>query len=254
VQYLTGAEPLFIEGPDQGCLLLHGAGGGTTWDLKEFAQKLHADTNMTVYIPALTGFGTKPEDLLGIKFTDWWNDAQKGLEKLSNSYETLYVVGHSMGGLLTLLLATEYPEIRAVVTWAAPLNIKNRLLKFLPLLIKTPLLNKLIPNKIESPAPKYLIEQGWIGYNWIPPDVGLAVVEGLKRLKIAVSKITCPTFLIQGTNDEMVGQRSAEQIYEKINSSDKKKWYIEGATHPIMNNLEFKDELFKQTIAFLKSH
>lgn len=43
-EYLKGAEPLFIKGTRTGCLLLHGAGGGTAWDLKEFADALHMKT------------------------------------------------------------------------------------------------------------------------------------------------------------------------------------------------------------------
>ena len=39
--YLPGAEPLFLKGSKIGCLLLHGAGGGTAWDLKEVAHYLH---------------------------------------------------------------------------------------------------------------------------------------------------------------------------------------------------------------------
>lgn len=37
VQYLKGAEPLFLEGwgegADTGCLVLHNTGGGSTWDI-----------------------------------------------------------------------------------------------------------------------------------------------------------------------------------------------------------------------------
>ena len=81
-KYMEGAEPLFIKGNTIGCLLLHGAGGGTAWDLKEFAGVLHEETGMTIWLPALRGFGTTPEDLYEVKFEDWVTNANEGVDKL----------------------------------------------------------------------------------------------------------------------------------------------------------------------------
>ena len=252
IQYLEGAEPLFIKGSNIGCLLLHGAGGGTTWDLKEFAHTFHSETGATIRLPALKGFGTRPEDLYDVTFTDWLNDAKEGVQKLTLDCNQIFVVGHSMGGLLTLLLASEQKNVNAIVTWAAPYNVRYRQLKLLPIISKIPLIKRLIPEKFPSPAPEELKEKGWIGYDWIPSSLGMIFIEGLKRMKQALPKVTCPAFIIQGTNDESVSDDSAKKIYQMINSSTKELWYVEGAPHPLMNDETYKKELFIRTISFLE--
>jgi len=123
--HIPGAEPLFIEGNTRGCLLLHGGGGGSAWDLKVFANILHEKTGMTVWLPSLTGFGTRPEDLFGVTLDEWLSDAHSGLEMLLETCQQLYIVGHSLGGLLALLTASERSEVNGLVTWAAPYAIQS---------------------------------------------------------------------------------------------------------------------------------
>lgn len=252
--YLEGAEPLFIKGNKQGCLLLHGAGGGTAWDLKEFAGVLHEKTGMTIWLPALKGFGTTPEDLYEVAFDDWLINSKDGVEKLQESCTGICIVGHSMGGLLALLLASEQEKIDAIVTWAAPFGVQSRLLPVLPIITKIPLLRRAVPEKVATPVPDWLREQGWIGYDWIPTSLGLSAIEGMKRLRMALKDVTCPVLLVQGSMDQSVSKDSAKKIYNKISSEKKEIWIIEGADHPIMNEIEYKDELFSRTISFLENY
>lgn len=251
--YLPGAEPLYIEGNSSGCLLLHGAGGGTAWDLKEFAHLLHERMGMTIWLPSLTGFGTKPEDLLQVTFDDWLNDAHSGLDRLLETCERLFVIGHSAGGVMTLLTASQRKEVNGVVTWAAPYNVQTRLLSVLPILSKIPLVRGAIPKIHESTAPEWLKERGWVGYDWIPTRIGLAMYEGLKQLKKSLNKVNCPALLIQGTKDRDITRDSAEKIFEKLASERKEIHLIEGAHHPMMNEDKYKGELFTCTIKFLES-
>lgn len=251
--YLPGAEPLYIEGNSSGCLLLHGAGGGTAWDQKEFAQQLHEQTGMTIWLPSLTGFGTKPEDLIGVTLDDWLNDAYSGLDRLRTTSEQVFIVGHSAGGVLALLTASEREEVKGLVTWSAPYGIKMKLLNLLPTIQKIPLLRRAIPEMHDSTAPNWLKEQGWVGYEQIPTSIGLVMLEGLKRLKAALNKVRCPALLIQGTEDENVTKDSAEKILEGLASERKEMILIQGAHHPMMNEEKYKGELFTRTIKFLSS-
>ena len=252
--YLEGAESLFIKGNKRGCLLLHGAGGGTTWDLKEFASVLHEKTEMTIWLPALKGFGTTPENLYEITFDDWVNNSIEGVEKLLETCSQICIVGHSMGGLLTLLLASKRIDIDTIVTWAAPYGIQNRLLSLLPVISRIPLLRRIIPEKYPTPIPDWLREQGWIGYDWIPTSLGKEALEGMKRLRKCLGDVKCPILLIQGSIDSSISKDSARKIYNRISSEEKEMWIIEGADHPIMNQEEYKEDLFSRTIAFLETH
>ncbi|MHA2209514.1 MAG: alpha/beta hydrolase [Candidatus Thorarchaeota archaeon] len=250
--YIPGAEPLFIDGSERGCLLLHGGGGGTTWDLKEFANLLHAETGMTVWLPALTGYGTKPEDLYEVTFDEWLSDAHNGLDRLLENCENACVVGHSAGGLISLILASERADVSALVTWAAPFSVRSRLLLLLPVISRIPLLRRVIPEKHPTGIPKWLREQGWVGYDWIPPSIGLTVRDGMKRLGKSLGKITCPALIIQGSEDGAVTEGSPRRIFEGLASEKKDIWIIEGAGHPMMNDERYKESLFTRTIAFLR--
>ncbi|RDE11553.1 MAG: hypothetical protein C4K48_11365 [Candidatus Thorarchaeota archaeon] len=250
--YLVGAEPLYIEGEARGCLLLHGAGGGTAWDLKEFAHLLHEKTGMTVWLPSLTGFGTRPEDLFDVTLDDWLRDATSGLERLLETCERVFIMGHSAGGVLALLTASERMEVGGVVTWATPYDVATRLLYVLPTLSKIPLLRRAIPKTHETSIPKWLRERGWIGYDWIPTNIGLVMFDALSRLKKALSDVSCSALIIQGTADGAVTRNSAEKIFRAIASERKEIHLIEGAHHPMMNEDKYKEELFSRTIEFLQ--
>ncbi len=249
--YLQGAEPLFLEGSKIGCLLLHGAGGGTAWDLKEIAHHLHEQLGATVWLPSLKGFGTKPEDLYNVTFSDWLNDAQNGIDRLKTSCDTIIVLGHSIGGLLALMLAAQNRSIDAIVTWAGGYGIEDRRLALLPYIMKIPLLRRFIPEQFSMGQPEDLIRQGWIGYDWMPISMVSSISEGIKTLKRSLAKVTCPCLIIQGTHDEVVTKNSPSKIYQGIKSTKKEIFLIEGASHPLMQETEFKGELFNKTLQFI---
>lgn len=249
--YIPGAEPLFIEGNARGCLLLHGGGGGSAWDQKEFANVLHEKTGMTVWLPSLTGFGTKPEDLFGVTIDDWLSDAHSGLDRLLETCQQVFLVGHSAGGLLALLIASERNEVDGLVTWAAPYAVQSRLLSLLPVMSRIPLLRRAIPERHESLAPRWLREKGWVGYDWIPTSIGLVMHDALNRLKQSLSNVTCPALIIQGTADGSVSKESAQRIFNNVASERKEIYMVQGAPHPIMTDDRYKDDLFAQTIKFL---
>jgi carboxylesterase len=252
--YMEGAEPLFLQGSKSGCLLLHGAGGGTTWDLKEFANVLQERTGMTVWLPALKGFGTTPEDLYEVTFDDWLANSIEGVEKLQHTCDQICIVGHSMGGLLALITASKREGIDAIVTWAAPFGVQSRMLSILPVITRIPLLKRIVPETYPTPTPDWLREQGWIGYDFVPTSLGYIALEAMKRLKESLKDVTCPVLLVQGSVDQAVSHNSARKIHDKITSKKKEFWIIEGAAHPIMNELKYKDELFSRTISFLEEH
>jgi carboxylesterase len=252
--YLPGAEPLFLKGSNIGCLLLHGAGGGTAWDLKEFAHFLHDQIGATVSVPALQGFGTKPEDLYEVTFNDWMNDAKNALSQVQETCTSIVIVGHSFGGLLGLILAAQNSSIDVLVTWAAAYKISDRRLAFLPTISKIPLINRVLPEKFDMTPSADLIAEGWVGYDWMPLSIVHVIIEGLRTSQKLLTSVICPTFVIQGTLDESVSQDSPQIIYQKISSKKKDMWLVEGAHHPLMQETQFKGELFSRTLAFIQKN
>jgi carboxylesterase len=248
--YLDGAEPLFLKGKEQGLLLLHGAGGGTAWDLKEFATKAH-NRGFTVWLPSLPGFGTDPIDLVDITLNDWLSAASDGVTRLRDVCSSVSIVGHSFGGLLALLTAAQDHTITSVVCWATPWKVKNRLLSFLPLIKAIPGIRTIVPERHPVNIPSHLRDMGWIGYDWIPLSLGLVALDGLKRLHVLISKIQCPVLVVQGSKDEAVTSKSAQIIFNNLKNPNKEIWIIEEGIHPLMQDF-CKEELFERSLTFLE--
>lgn len=220
---------------------------------KGIVNFMHLKLGATIWLPALTGFGTKPEDLLSVTFDMWMNDAQEGLDRLQTTCDTIIVLGHSFGGLLGLLLAAENESISTLISWAGTYKIKDRRLGFLPFVYKIPLIRRLIPKKFPMNPPEALIQQGWIRYSWMPRPIVFSLIEGLKHLYKSISEVNCPIFVIQGSLDESITEDSPHKIYQLVNSSKKDIWIIEGGHHPLMQDKHLKDELFEKTVQFIRS-
>lgn len=250
--YILGAESIFLDGSNHGILLLHGGGGGTTWDLKEFATFANKK-GYTIWLPSLDGFNTKPEDLINVSFQNWIENGLDGLEKLQETCEKVSVVGHSLGGLISLILAAETSSISSIVTWAAAWGINNRMLSLLPYISKVPLMKNLIPSRIPVEPSEELVEMGWLGYEWLPATLGFEFLDAIKFLKRQIRFINCPTFVIQGNKDITIKSNSARIIYNKLKTKIKELWIIEHATHTLMQE-SCKSELFERTLNFINEY
>jgi carboxylesterase len=73
------------------------------------------DAGYTVEQPLLSGHGTAVEDMLDTTWEDWSADAEAAYQSLASRTESVVVAGLSMGGSLTLWLATKHPEIAGII-------------------------------------------------------------------------------------------------------------------------------------------
>ena len=121
---IAGGESFFIKGGSSGVLLIHGFTGlpAELFLLGEFLNR----QGFTVLCMRLAGHGTDENDLMRTTKGDWFNSVLDGLAILRGACDEIFVVGHSMGGLLTLKLASER-DVAKIVTLAAPIFIDDGL-------------------------------------------------------------------------------------------------------------------------------
>jgi carboxylesterase len=112
-QVIAGAEPMSAEGGSTGVLVLHGFTGNPQ-SMRPLAQGF-VDAGYTVEQPLLSGHGTAVEDMLDTTWEDWSADAEAAYQSLASRTESVVVAGLSMGGSLTLWLATKHPEIAGII-------------------------------------------------------------------------------------------------------------------------------------------
>jgi carboxylesterase len=114
-------EPFKLGSGDRGVLLIHGF-CGTPPEVRGLGEHLAAN-GFRVHGALLVGCGTTPEDLLATSWNDWIDSAQAQLDELKRECGQVFVAGQSMGGTLSLILGARNPDVVAIATMAALVNL-----------------------------------------------------------------------------------------------------------------------------------
>ncbi len=128
---LPGAEPVDLPGGPVGALLCHGF-TGTTQSMRPWAEHLAA-AGLTVSAPRLPGHGTRWQDMNRTRFSDWYGELERSFDDLRARCESVFVMGLSMGGTLSLRLAEQRAaEVAGVVVVNASLASERKDVKLAP--------------------------------------------------------------------------------------------------------------------------
>lgn len=216
------ARPYFHKGGAVGCLLMHGF-TGTPANVRFIADAL-AGEGYTVYSPMLSGHGTSLRDMNAQRHTDWLRDAEEGYEKLKEAGCTdIFVMGHSMGGVLAMLLAERKP-VNGIVLFCAPLRLKAYLYLSAPLGALKPYWYDNVPATYQGNP----YAQGYAG-------TPLRRIRDIRRLcalaKHDLQNITCPVLLFQSRSDNRVDLSSVGMIERGVTSAAFTTVYLERSTH-----------------------
>jgi carboxylesterase len=107
-QIIPTAEPFFFPGSGQngktGCLVQHGF-TGTPKEVRWLGEYLNRQ-GYTVCGMRLAGHATQPEDMIRSRYPDWLASVEDGYNLLRSSCDQVFLLGLSMGGILSLISAT----------------------------------------------------------------------------------------------------------------------------------------------------
>ncbi len=241
----------FLQGSNgQAVILMHGW-SSTPYTIRKLGEYLHQQ-GYTVIGPRLTGHGTKPEDLQGVKWQEWLDDVEKVYKGIVGKYNKIFVVGTSLGGNLAILLASKFPQISGLVLLATPYKPKSRIKTyvfiFLAKVFRIKLLPKYYPASIKSLGTAIT---PMVSYQKYP---GSSVVESMKCILVSRKKIGAikqPCLIIQSSDDHMILSESADKIYEEISSKVKEKKYLQNTYHSFISDVNSR-YVFKDIYNFLK--
>ena len=220
----------------QSIVFLHGWGQNIEM-MKPIADPLQSDFN--IVIVDLPGHGESSEPKCIWEVSDFVECIKQLLDKLNILKPIL--VGHSFGGKISLLYASKY-EVEKLVLFGSPfkkeiqqLSLKTKALKQI----------KKVPgiNVFENFAKKHI---GSTDYKNASPMMRQILVATV-NLDITeyVKKITCPTLIVWGDNDEAVSLDRAYELESLI--KDSAVIVYEGCTHyAYLENIN-------QTIRIMKS-
>lgn len=225
---IKGSEPIYLEGNNnKAVILIHGLTDSPA-NFKHLAYFLN-ERGYSVYVPLLPGHGTKVQDLNDKRYYEWYRAAQNALEDVDEKER--YIIGHSLGGLLALDIASRN-EVEAVVTINAAVKLETRYAPFIPFV-------KLIEDyhiKSEEDINLLLDNNLSVPYNAMPLNSVSQLLKGVSDLKM--DNIEEPIYIIQGIDDDVVDRDSAIEIYDKVSSKKKELVFIEDSSHEIINNAE----------------
>jgi len=246
-------------------LLLHGL-TGTPLELRWVARDF-AKANYDVYFPILPGHCSSLEELKKTKWEDLYNFAKDFYLDLKAKYKEVYVAGLCVGGMLSLMLGMEFPDIDGVGSWAPAMGIDGWAIPWyrflLPLGLYTPL--KYIyywkekePYGIKNEAMRKKIismmkngeNQG--AYDKIPSYTILELKRMSKYIKRRINLLRAPFILIHSKEDDLSSIKGAKYIYEKAPSQIKKFVELSNSYHIITMDNE-KGIVSKETIAFFNT-
>ncbi|MFX0041806.1 MAG: alpha/beta hydrolase [Candidatus Hodarchaeota archaeon] len=244
---IPGAGPFYFDGNQIGIIMIHGGGGGTCADLKPLAKDLHKSKGYTIHIPLLPGFGTTPEELRKTSIQAWKTDLIKEINEIREKCQYIILGGHSMGGLLTLIMAA-YHIFDGIFTISAPIGIQRFGFKLVPLAKLFMKYHSIASDKFQEET-----DNRWVGYDKIPINIATKAKKLMKEMIENLFRIKCPTILFQGKLDSEIKKDSMDYIYDNIKSKNKKKIWLENNTHSILNSpdhqiivseiLKFVDEI-----------
>lgn len=220
------AQAFDYEGGAEGCLLIHGF-TGTPAHMRLLGESLHKKGYRVKGI-LLKGHGTKIVDMEKVTWQDWLQDAVAGYEALRKTCSKVYVMGLSMGGVLSLLLAEQYP-VDKVVPIAAPVRIYDRKAYGAPLLKHFQRFRKWGGSGDGSTAEEFTDYK--LGYDGFSVEALCHLLKLMKLGEKNLHQIQCPTLIIQSKTDETVKPVSAQIIYDKIRAPQKEILWLERSKH-----------------------
>lgn len=222
-------------------LLIHGFAGGN-YDYNSLSNDLQLYHNFDVFTFTLPG-----HDKLVIKNVtrdDWIKEAEKQIEKIiKNGYKKIYVIGHSMGGVIACHIAKKYPQVKKLVL-ASPafryFTFKDDKLDIIASLKQTP---ELFKDYTKDTVISRVLK--------LPISTTLEFINLVNEHTEDVKDILCPTLILWGKNDKIVPIDSAMYVYKNIQSDCVNLYEIENVTHDTFRNDRY-DEVLKIITTFLK--
>lgn len=234
-QYTRGFE---FDGDRGGVLLIHGLNGGPK-EMLVIARLLNARGYACKGV-CLPGHHTKVSDLARVTRHEWVNAVERAAEEMAGRWGQIFVVGSSLGSLLTLNLAAEQGRlVRAIAVCSAPFFYDGWMISwwermFARLITYTPLKYAISiplgePYSLKDPAQRH----EHYSYRSIPGRSMSEAAWLMRDVKNKLGHIGAPAIILHSEEDEITSIKSANFLEQQIGSTRKKKVILNDCYHLI---------------------
>ncbi|HTQ76468.1 MAG TPA: alpha/beta fold hydrolase [Burkholderiales bacterium] len=252
--------------PRGGCvtLLLHGLTGSPA-ELAYLAFRLHREGRAGVRCPQLANHGQPLGVLARTTRRELYESARQAFVAARDEARTrgapLVVGGLSLGAILSLMLAAEFPADVAGVVCLSPTLFYDGwnvpwLRRLLPLARFTPLKNFSYfregePFGLKDEALRARVAEQYagmslrdsegaadLGYAHFPVRLFCEMQPLIERCKRILPRVTSPVLLVQAERDDMTGPRNARYIYRRVASERRELIMLGNSYHVVSADLE----------------
>jgi len=247
-----------VEFPKGTVILIHGL-TGTPKEVKYLATHLQRN-GYSVICPRLARHGEPMHILKYGKWHEFYKTVKDVLAKIPKE-DTVFVGGLSMGALLGLLLAEEFPDrVSGAVCFSPTLFYDGWNVPWsrhlLPLAYYTPIRyfayhkeeppygikNERIRRRVHNYYEKAVIhdasEVSKYGYPYFPVTLYCELRKVINRVKERLPRVKAPVLMVQAYEDDMTSIKNSKYIYDHVGSSKKEIMYLYDSYHVITADQE----------------
>ena len=207
-EVLPGAEAWSAPGGPHGALVVHGF-TGSPQSMRGLAEAFAA-AGFAVELPRLPGHGTTVAEMAATGWADWSAAVEAAYTELAARVEKVVVAGLSMGGTLSLWLASQYPELAGAVLVNAAVGMGDEAMrKGLEDLIAQGV--ETIPGVGNDVADPDATE---LAYTEVPVRSLLSLGEAMADLDL--SAVRCPVLVMNSPQDHVVPSSAAHTIVSSL--------------------------------------
>jgi carboxylesterase len=176
------------------------------------------EAGYTVRAPLLPGHGSTVRKMQRSTFREWHDCVRTAYAGLRKECRSVAVAGHSMGGVLALLLAEEYP-VDAVIALSAPMHLAGARGLLSPFSFLAAPFVPYLSWPGERKYPKDFLLEDHIGYETLPVAKVNDLFRLMRRARRDLFAITAPLMTIQSADDPTVSASSPRIIEGGVSSS-----------------------------------
>ncbi|MFD2670975.1 alpha/beta hydrolase [Marinicrinis sediminis] len=240
-------EPFHLAGTGErastALLLVHGFTGSPS----EFRRGAYywQDLGYSVHAIQLPGHGTSPEEMRKTTWKDWMRHVILSYDRLQQAgYASIFLVGHSMGGLLSLLLAIKRP-VSGVISLGTPIYVTTYKAAF------ARVVHPFVPYVTKKPRRLAQTLDEACAYDRTPVKCVVCLQKLVRIVKRKLPLVAAPMLILQGMKDRTVKPHSAAYIYKRCSSSQKRLHYMSESSHSILLDKE-REDVYRRVDQFVQ--
>jgi len=178
----------------------------------------------------LPGHGGTAKDFETGTAEGWQNHVNSEIERFSRDYTEIWLVGHSMGGLLSLGAAIKYSEIvRGVFAIACPLKLAYLSPNHIKVRTKQIFASK------DNPIRAAYLEKAGVPQSvemiWRILKPATEVTKLMRITKANLPQVTVPVAAVYSTSDELISIDSADILKEGLTGTEYKQTILKDSLH-----------------------